>query len=71
MQLPQPYFRHFYIIHNFHQIKALINYKFDRPCIVHGIASWFDVVFPGTTEAVWLSTSPFAPLTHWYQVCIV
>ncbi|VDN06765.1 unnamed protein product [Thelazia callipaeda] len=35
---------------------------------VHGIASWFDVAFVGSTETIWLSTAPTEPLTHWYQV---
>lgn len=36
--------------------------------ICHGLAFWFDVVFIGSAQQVWLSTSPVAPLTHWYQV---
>lgn len=36
--------------------------------ICHGLAFWFDVEFIGSTQQVWLSTSPTAPLTHWYQV---
>lgn len=36
--------------------------------ICHGLAFWFDVEFIGSTQSVWLSTSPTAPLTHWYQV---
>lgn len=36
--------------------------------ICHGLAFWFDVEFSGSTQQVWLSTSPVAPLTHWYQV---
>ena len=39
---------------------------------VHGLAFWFDVAFFGSQNAVWLSTSPLEPLTHWYQVrCLV
>lgn len=35
---------------------------------VHGIAIWFDCTFPGCNREVLLGTSPFEPLTHWYQV---
>jgi len=35
---------------------------------VHGIALWFDCRFPGSTREINLDTSPYAPLTHWYQV---
>jgi hypothetical protein len=34
-------------------------------CFVHGIACWFDVLFPG---GEWLSTAPGLPTTHWFQV---
>lgn len=37
------------------------------PTTVHGLAFWFDVLFDGTREPVYLSTSPMAPVTHWYQ----
>lgn len=36
--------------------------------ICHGLAFWFDVEFSGSSQQIWLSTSPTAPLTHWYQV---
>lgn len=36
--------------------------------ICHGLAFWFDVAFNGSTQQIWLSTSPVSPLTHWYQV---
>lgn len=35
---------------------------------IHGLAFWFDVAFIGSTQTIWLSTSPSQPLTHWYQV---
>ncbi|EGD83269.1 hypothetical protein PTSG_11441 [Salpingoeca rosetta] len=38
------------------------------PGAIHGLASWFDNMFEGTSFQVPLSTSPYAPLTHWYQV---
>lgn len=36
--------------------------------VVHGLAFWFDVDLSGSKRDVWLSTAPFEPLTHWYQV---
>ena len=34
-------------------------------CQVHGVATWFDVLFDGTTTQRWLSTAPGQPTTHW------
>ncbi|KCV71878.1 hypothetical protein H696_01288 [Fonticula alba] len=36
--------------------------------IMHGLAGWFDVSFNGQTKTIILSTSPFSPRTHWYQI---
>lgn len=36
--------------------------------VVHGLAFWFDVDLSGSKRDVWLSTAPFEPITHWYQV---
>ncbi|KAG7670910.1 hypothetical protein KSW81_004340 [Nannochloris sp. 'desiccata'] len=42
------------------------------PCTVHGIASWFDVLFDGSTVQRYLSTSPGLPVTHWFQLrCVL
>lgn len=39
---------------------------------VHGLACWFDVLFNGSTVKRWLTTSPGAPTTHWYQLrCVL
>lgn len=38
-----------------------------RPCVVHGIACWFDVLFDGSSVQRWLSTAPGQPTTHWYS----
>ncbi|KAK8807061.1 hypothetical protein WA158_003820 [Blastocystis sp. Blastoise] len=35
--------------------------------LLHGIASWFDVVFNGSEHLVVLSTAPQQTGTHWYQ----
>lgn len=57
-------------------IQSSNNFRVDIPLefhalqtgICHGLAFWFDVAFNGSSQQVWLSTSPIAPLTHWYQV---
>eukprot|EP00887_Chlorella_sp_A99_P004236 scaffold15.g4236.t1 len=42
------------------------------PCTVHGIASWFDVLFDGSQSQRWLSTAPGLPITHWFQLrCVL
>lgn len=38
------------------------------PCTVHGVASWFDVLFDGSQTQRWLSTAPGLPITHWFQL---
>eukprot|EP01071_Lankesteria_metandrocarpae_P015112 Lankesteria_metandrocarpae@DN9335_c0_g1_i1.p1 len=44
------------------------HFQVATPCVVHGIAGWFDIVFRGPQETVTLSTSPLSPATHWYQI---
>uniref|UniRef100_A0A915PPG5 type I protein arginine methyltransferase n=1 Tax=Setaria digitata TaxID=48799 RepID=A0A915PPG5_9BILA len=51
-----------------HKIHVPFEFQVTKAGHVHGIASWFDVAFIGSTETVWLSTAPTEPLTHWYQV---
>ena len=34
------------------------------PCLVHGLAGWFDLDFPGSAPQI-LSTAPTEPGTHW------
>ena len=36
-----------------------------HPPAVHGVASWFDVLFDGSQTQRWLSTAPGLPITHW------
>jgi len=45
-----------------------LSLEVSRPCVVHGIAAWFDVAFAGSTCQRTLSTSPGVPCTHWYQL---
>ncbi|ESO10254.1 hypothetical protein HELRODRAFT_72919 [Helobdella robusta] len=51
-----------------YNIEIPLNYVVLQSGTVHGLAFWFDVAFLGSQTAVWLSTAPTQPLTHWYQV---
>lgn len=53
-----------------HRIDIPVSFIMHQTDEVHGLAFWFDVAFFGSQQAVWLSTSPTQPLTHWYQVCL-
>eukprot|EP00056_Hartaetosiga_gracilis_P012569 m.200526 g.200526 ORF g.200526 m.200526 type:complete len:447 (-) comp13711_c0_seq1:1688-3028(-) len=52
----------------FYEIEIPFSYQFEEPQEIHGFASWFDNDFCGSRETITLSTSPFSPVTHWYQV---
>lgn len=55
-----------------HNIEIPFTFVMMHTSEIHGLAFWFDVAFFGSTQTVWLSTSPTQPLTHWYQVrCLV
>lgn len=47
-----------------------IKYRFpiSTPCVIHGLAGWFDVLFDAGEHPVGFSTSPLSPPTHWYQI---
>lgn len=51
-----------------HTIEIPLKFTVTQTDEIHGLAFWFDVAFFGSQQAVWLSTSPTQPLTHWYQV---
>lgn len=51
-----------------HEIDIPLEFTAAQTAICHGLAFWFDVEFVGSTQQLWLSTAPTAPLTHWYQV---
>merc|ERR1719235_744626 len=53
---------------DFLEITFEFEYSFPQTVEIHGFASWFDNMFEGSSFHVSLSTSPYAPLTHWYQV---
>merc|ERR1719491_2409812 len=44
------------------------DFEITQPCLIHGLAGWFDAVFEGTNQTVTLSTAPWCPGTHWYQI---
>ncbi|KAH9392933.1 Histone-arginine methyltransferase carm1 [Tyrophagus putrescentiae] len=55
-----------------HTIEIPLKFSVTQTDEIHGLAFWFDVAFFGSQQAVWLSTSPTQPLTHWYQVrCLI
>lgn len=55
-----------------HVVNIPLTFTMMQGGMVHGLAFWFEVGFLGNDYAVWLSTSPTEPLTHWYQVrCLV
>lgn len=49
------------------EVKMTVSVTTPFPTRVHGLAFWFDVLFDGSREQVYLSTSPMSPVTHWYQ----
>jgi histone-arginine methyltransferase CARM1 len=40
----------------------------DYTGVVHGLGGWFDLSFEGSDQFISLSTSPYKPRTHWYQI---
>eukprot|EP00947_MAST-08B_sp_MAST-8B-sp1_P002657 g2657.t1 len=54
-------------VEGFHKIHIPYSFEIDKPALLHGIASWFDVVFEGSEATIPLTTAPGAPDTHWYQ----
>lgn len=51
-------------------IQMIFNFRFVimAPCLIHGLAAWFDIYFDGTDKQLGFSTSPWSPPTHWYYV---
>lgn len=50
-----------------HEVVIPVHFEAEIPVTVHGLSIWFDVLFDGEVEKVFLSTSPASPVTHWYQ----
>mmetsp|Transcript_2025 Transcript_2025/g.5829 ORF Transcript_2025/g.5829 Transcript_2025/m.5829 type:complete len:535 (-) Transcript_2025:157-1761(-) len=55
-------------VESLQNIEIPFNFPIHQPCLVHGIAGWFDALFEGTDATVVLSTAPWCPGTHWYQI---
>ena len=54
-------------VEDFKRFEIPYSFSINKPALMHGIASWFSVVFEGTDNTVELSTAPGDPDTHWYQ----
>lgn len=50
-----------------HDMTLPFDFVSSKTALCHGLAVWFDVSFIGSTTTLVLSTSPYAPGTHWYQ----
>lgn len=55
-------------IESLHSIDIPFDFEITQPCLIHGIAGWFDAIFEGSQSRVVLSTAPWCPGTHWYQI---
>lgn len=55
-------------IESLETIEMPFTFQITRACVVHGLAGWFDCTFDGSTRPVILSTAPWCPGTHWYQM---
>jgi len=55
-------------IESLHRIEIPFDFEIKQPCLVHGMAGWFDAIFEGSDASVTLSTAPWLPGTHWYQI---
>jgi histone-arginine methyltransferase CARM1 len=55
-------------VESLHKIDMPFDFEINQPCLIHGIAGWFDAVFEGSASHVVLSTAPWCPGTHWYQI---
>jgi type I protein arginine methyltransferase len=55
-------------VESLHTIEIPFDFEIHQPCLVHGMAGWFDAYFEGSNSTVLLSTAPWCPGTHWYQI---
>ncbi|KAI6184364.1 Carm1-pending protein [Aphelenchoides bicaudatus] len=55
-------------VEKLHLIEVPFELKITRACLMHGICTWFDVVFDGSQMKIFLSTGPDNPLVSQYQV---
>lgn len=55
-------------VESLHKIDMPFDFEINQPCLIHGVAGWFDAIFEGSQSSVVLSTAPWCPGTHWYQI---
>lgn len=55
-------------VESLQHIEIPLDFEVRQPCLVHGVAGWFDAFFEGSQNTVVLSTAPWCPGTHWYQI---
>jgi len=55
-------------VESLHHIEIPFEFDIFQPCLIHGMAGWFDCLFEGTNATITLSTAPWCPGTHWYQI---
>ncbi|CAK0837730.1 unnamed protein product [Prorocentrum cordatum] len=55
-------------IESLQKFEMPFDFEINQPCLVHGMAGWFDAVFEGSNATVVLDTAPWCPGTHWYQI---
>eukprot|EP01102_Stenamoeba_stenopodia_P018308 TRINITY_DN668_c0_g1_i4.p1 TRINITY_DN668_c0_g1~~TRINITY_DN668_c0_g1_i4.p1 ORF type:complete len:475 (-),score=84.75 TRINITY_DN668_c0_g1_i4:1118-2542(-) len=49
-------------------VKIPLKYHMTTGGMLHGVVCWFDVLFDGSRNKIWLTTAPGSPPTHWYQI---
>ncbi|KAF8819133.1 histone arginine methyltransferase PRMT4/CARM1 [Cardiosporidium cionae] len=54
--------------HALKHIQFQFKFPIAQPCLVHGVAGWFDAAFEGSDKIISFSTSPWSAPTHWYQI---
>jgi len=55
-------------VESLHNIDIPLDFEIKQPCLVYGVGGWFDALFEGSDATVVLSTAPWCPGTHWYQI---
>mmetsp|Transcript_47837 Transcript_47837/g.84831 ORF Transcript_47837/g.84831 Transcript_47837/m.84831 type:complete len:616 (-) Transcript_47837:86-1933(-) len=55
-------------IESLQKIEIPFDFEISSPCLIHGLAGWFDAFFEGANQTITLSTAPWCPGTHWYQI---
>lgn len=55
-------------IESLQKFEVPFDFEISQPCLVHGMAGWFEALFEGSNATVVLDTAPWCPGTHWYQI---